>query len=129
MQMLVLQPELARGVALPPIEDGGAEEAALAALVDHVAVSEGPLTTAAVLQWFADTPHDAVLSAALATVQDQGLAPELAEAQLREGVERPACRTIRPRRRHPRRPSGFGSSTWSGGAPLADKSAAMHRTR
>ena len=88
MQMLLLQPELARSVSLPPMEDGGAEEAALLALVDHAAASEGPLTTAAVLQWFADTPHDAVLSAVLATVQDQGLTPDLAEAQLREGVER-----------------------------------------
>ena len=41
-----------------------------------------------VLQRFADTPHDAVLSAALAAAQDQALAPELAEAQLREGVRR-----------------------------------------
>ena len=88
MQMLLLQPELARSVSLPPMEDGGAEEAALAALVDHVAASEGPLTTASVLQWFADTPHDAVLSAALAMAQDHGLTPDLAEAQLREGVER-----------------------------------------
>jgi hypothetical protein len=46
------------------------------------------VTTAAVLQRFADTPHDAVLSAALASAQDQALAPELAEAQLREGVRR-----------------------------------------
>jgi DNA primase len=88
IQMVLLQPELARSVPLPRPEDGTAEGAALCALVDLCAASEGPLTTAAVLQRFADTPHDAVLSAALAAAHDQALAPELAEAQLRAGVRR-----------------------------------------
>ena len=88
IQRVLLQPELARSVALPRPDDGTAEGAALCALVDHCTASEGPLTTAGVLQRFVDTPHDAVLSTALATAQDQALAPELAEAQLREGVRR-----------------------------------------
>jgi DNA primase len=88
MQMVLLQPELVRSIPLPRPEDGTAEGAALSALVDFCLEGEGPVTTAAVLQRFADTPHDAVLSAALASAQDQALAPELAEAQLREGVRR-----------------------------------------
>ena len=88
IQMVLLQPELARSVPLPRPDDGTAEGAALRALVDYCNASEGPLTTAGVLQQFADSPHDRVLAAALAAAQDQALAPELAEAQLREGVRR-----------------------------------------
>ena len=88
IQGVLLQPELARSVALPRPDDGTPEGAALCALVDHCAGHDGPLTTAAVLQRFADTPHDAVLATALATAHDQALAPDQAEAQLREGVKR-----------------------------------------
>jgi DNA primase len=88
IQMVLLQPELARSVPLPRPDDGTAEGAALSALVDHCAACEGPLTTAAVMQGFAGSPHDAVLAAALAAAQDHALPPEQAEAQLRAGVQR-----------------------------------------
>ena len=87
IQMVLLQPELARAVPLPRPDDGTAEGAALHALVDYCASEAGPLSTASVLQRFADTPHDAVLATALAAAQDQALSAEQAEVQLRAGVE------------------------------------------
>jgi DNA primase len=88
IQGVLLQPELARSVPLPRPDDGTAEGAALAALVDHCAAHEGALTTAGVMQGFAGTPHDAVLSAALAAAEDHALTAEQAEAQLRDGAKR-----------------------------------------
>jgi DNA primase len=88
IQGLLLQPELARSIALPRPDDGTAEGAALAALVDFCAGEPGPLNTAAVMQHFASTGHDAVLSAALASAHDHALAIEHVESQLREGAAR-----------------------------------------
>ncbi len=88
IQLVLLQPELARGLPLPRPDDGTPEGEALAALVDFCAVSRGSLTTAGVVQHFADTRHDAVLAVALASAHDNALAPEQAEAALRDGVQR-----------------------------------------
>jgi DNA primase len=88
IQTLLLCPALAREVPMPRPEDGSAEEQALAALVAFCAASDGPLTTAGAIQHFTGTPHEPVLSQALATAQDHGITPELAEAHLRAGAAR-----------------------------------------
>jgi len=88
LQGVLMQPELARSIALPRPDDGTAEGAALTALVDFCAAEPGPLDTAAVLQHFAHTEHDPVLSSALASAHDHALAIEQVEAQLREGAAR-----------------------------------------
>ena len=88
IQLLLLQPELARGVRLPPLDDATPEAATVRELVDHCSNQEGALSTAAVLQRFADTPHDAVLARALASAQDLGLAPEDAGVQFQAAVRR-----------------------------------------
>jgi DNA primase len=88
IQGLLLQPGLARSVALPRPDDGTAEGAALTALVDFCAAAAGPLDTATVMQQFADTPFDPVFAGALASAHDHALAVEQVEAQLREGAAR-----------------------------------------
>ena len=88
IQAVLLQPELARSVSLPRPDDGTAEGAALTALVDYCAEGGGELTTAAVMQHFAGTSHDALLASALAAAHDQALPPGELEAQLRAGVQR-----------------------------------------
>ena len=88
IQGLLLQPGLARSIALPRPDDGTAEGAALAALVDFCVAAPGPLDTATVMQQFADTPFDPVFAAALASAHDHALAVEQVEAQLREGAAR-----------------------------------------
>jgi hypothetical protein len=88
VQGLLLSPALARSLEFPRPDDGSPDSATLVALVDHCATAEGGLTTAGVLQHFADTPHEAVLASVLAMAEDQGLTPELAEAHVREGLER-----------------------------------------
>jgi DNA primase len=88
IQCVLLQPELAATVVLPP--DGAAtpEAAALAALVAHCRDCAPPPTTPAVMQAFADSPHERVLADALATATDHGLGREQAQAALAEGVAR-----------------------------------------
>ena len=53
IQGLLLQPELARSVAVPEPDDGTAEAAALTALTRFCGMGEQPLTTAGVMQHFA----------------------------------------------------------------------------
>jgi hypothetical protein len=88
IQGLLLQPALARALEFPRPDDGNPDSAALVALVEHCATAEGELTTAGILQHFADSPHEAVLAGVLATADDHGLTVELAEGHLREGLER-----------------------------------------
>jgi hypothetical protein len=66
----------------------GAEGDALAAVVAHCRASAPPLTTAGVLQQFAGSPHESTLIAALTTGESEGLAGELLEVQLVEGIKR-----------------------------------------
>ena len=95
IQALLLQPELARSggkdgapKALPQPTGGTPDEAALSALVAYCAGSEHALTTAGVMQIFAQSPHEAVLATALATAEDHGITPELAAVHLEAGVAR-----------------------------------------
>jgi DNA primase len=88
IQTVLLQPELARSVPLPRPDDATPEGAALTALVDACVAWQGPITTAAVMQSFWGSPHDAVLAAALAAAEDKALTPEQAETELRAGVRR-----------------------------------------
>jgi DNA primase len=96
IQALLLQPELARSGAtggalragLPKPEGGTPEEAALCELVAYCVRSETTLTTAGVMQYFAQSPHEPLLAAALASAEDQGITPELAAIHLADGVAR-----------------------------------------
>jgi DNA primase len=88
IQGLLLQPALARSLEFPRPDDGTPDGAALIALVDHCATAEGELTSAGLLQHFADSPHEAVLASVLAMAEDHGLTMALAEAHVREGLER-----------------------------------------
>jgi hypothetical protein len=88
IQGLLLSPALARSLEFPRPDDGSPDSAALVALVEYCATAEGELTTAGVLQHFADSPHEPVLAGVLATADDHGLTAELAEGHVREGLER-----------------------------------------
>jgi DNA primase len=88
IQGLLLQPALARSLEFPRPDDGTPDSASLVALVDHCATAGGELTPAGVLQHFADSPHEALLASLLAMAEDHGLTTELAEAHVREGLER-----------------------------------------
>lgn len=88
IQGLLLQPELARSIALPRPEDGTIEGAALSALVTFCRGGESPLTTAGVIQQFSGTAHERILADALATATDHGVTPEQATEHLQAGVRR-----------------------------------------
>jgi len=88
IQALLLQPELGRSGTLPQPGGGTPDEAALSALVAYCAGSEHTLTTAGVMQYFAQSPHEPVLAAALATAEDHGITAELAAVHLAAGVAR-----------------------------------------
>jgi DNA primase len=88
IQGLLLQPQLARTVALPRIDDGTAEGAALTALADLCLESEQVLTPAGIVQSFSGTPHEQVLVEALISAEDQGITAEQATEHLREGAAR-----------------------------------------
>jgi DNA primase len=88
IQALLLQPELARSGTLPRPEGGTPEDAALSALVAYCAGSEHTLTTAGVMQYFAESPHESVLAGALAAAEDAGITAEHAAVQLADGVAR-----------------------------------------
>lgn len=88
IQALLLQPELARSNVIPQPADGTPEGAALAALVEYCADSVCSLTTAGVMQRFADSPHEPILASALATAEDHGITAEHAVEHLKAGVAR-----------------------------------------
>jgi DNA primase len=88
IQALLLQPDLARSQPVPQPTDGTPEGNALAALVAYCCACEHSLTTAAVMQHFADTAHDAIFSAALVAADDHEITPELAAERLTAGVAR-----------------------------------------
>ncbi|MBK7794068.1 MAG: DNA primase [Betaproteobacteria bacterium] len=88
IQYLLLQPELARDIALPPGPSGTAEAAALQALIDYCRACEHPLTTPAVMQAFSTTDHEQLFADALATATDHALAQDQARTALAEGVAR-----------------------------------------
>jgi hypothetical protein len=88
IQALLLQPELARSTNVPQPADGTPEGNALAALVAYCADCKCSLTTAAVMQHFADSAHDAVFASALAAADDHEITSELAAERLTAGVAR-----------------------------------------
>jgi hypothetical protein len=88
IQALLLQPELARSNAVPQPSDGTPDGAALAALVAFCMEGEHPLTTAGVIQHFAQSAHEPVLAAALATAEDTGITTEQAGMHLKAGSAR-----------------------------------------
>lgn len=88
IQCALLQPEAARAIELPPVDERTAEGSALTALIETCRSAPGPIGTAALMQQFVDTPHERVLVAALASAEANGLTPELAEEQLRAGAQR-----------------------------------------
>ncbi len=88
IQCLLLQPEVARTIAIPQPDDGTAEGAALAALVTFCEEATGPLSTPAAMQYFAGTDHERILVAALATAQDHDMTAEQADLHLRAGAQR-----------------------------------------
>ena len=124
IQALLLQPELARSNAVPQPADGTPEGAALAALVAYCMQGEHPLTTAGVIQHFAQSPHEPVLAAALATAEDTGITAEQAAMHLKAGAARyweQAQRAGRGgaepgRRRQRRNPNVCASWKWFGAA-------------
>ncbi len=88
IQGLLLQPELARSEAVPEPDDGTAEGAALAALARFCGTGEHPLTTAGIMQQFAGTPHERILTDALVGAEDHGISAEHAAEHLKAGVRR-----------------------------------------
>ena len=88
IQALLLQPALARSQPVPQPADGAPEGNALAALVAYCLDCEHSLTTAAVMQHFADSAHDAIFAAALAAADDHEITVELAAERLAAGVAR-----------------------------------------
>jgi DNA primase len=89
VQCLLLEPGLARRVNnVPKPQNSSPEGAALAALVEFCERNDGPLTTAGVMQHFADTEHDAMLAAALTAGASDGLSGESLEIELVDGVKR-----------------------------------------
>ena len=88
LQCVLLEPDLTHRFEVPEPVGAGAEGDALAAVVAHCRASAPPLTTAGVLQQFAGSPHESTLMAALTTGESEGLAGELLEVQLVEGIKR-----------------------------------------
>jgi DNA primase len=88
IQGLLLQPELAREVAVPEPDDGTAEGAALTALARFCAEGDSTLTTAGLMQHFAGTVHERILADALVAAESQDISPDHAASHLRAGVRR-----------------------------------------
>jgi DNA primase len=88
LQCVLLEPDLTHRFDVPEPAGAGAEGDALAAVVAHCRAAAPPLTTAGVLQQFAGSPHESTLMAALTTGESEGLAGELLEVQLVEGIKR-----------------------------------------
>jgi DNA primase len=99
IKCVLLEPNLARKIAVPRPVDAGPDGATLAALVDFCLGSDGPLTTAGVMQHFAGSPHDPVFLAALTAGESEGLSAASLEIQLVEGVKR--YWTVRQKRAGP----------------------------
>ncbi len=88
IQGLLLQPAMGRSVAVPEPNDGTPEGAALAALARFCGSGEHPLTTAGVMQHFAGSAHERILTDALVAAEDHRISDEQAAEHLRAGVIR-----------------------------------------
>jgi DNA primase len=88
LQGFLLQPSLARGVALPPLADASPDAVALRAVVDLCTSVQGELSAAGIVQTFIGSPHEGTVADALASAEDQALTPELAGERVRAGIAR-----------------------------------------
>jgi DNA primase len=88
LQDILLLPDLARGLDLPPEAEATPDAAALRAVVDYCSAAPGELTAAGIVQTFSDSPHELAIAGALASAEDQALTPELAGERLRAGIHR-----------------------------------------
>ena len=88
IQCVLLEPELVRRIDVPKPLGAHVDGTALAALVAFCEASKVPLTTAGVMQHFAGGSHEDVFVAALTAAESEGLAGELLETELVEGVKR-----------------------------------------
>jgi len=88
IQCVLLEPELARRIAVPKPLGTHGDGAALAALVIFCETSKAPLTTQGVMQHFAGGTHEDLFVAALSAAESEGLTGELLEIELVEGVKR-----------------------------------------
>jgi DNA primase len=79
IEALLLKPELAGALVGVMVDDDPPAAAALAALTAFCTESPG-VTTAAIVQQFAGTPHERVLADALARCEDHGLNADQADA-------------------------------------------------
>jgi DNA primase len=85
LEALLMQPSLASAVDFNDADETTVEGKALAAVMD--ALRQQPMSTPAIVQRFAGTPHESVVVAALEAAED-GLTVEDAEAILRDGSAR-----------------------------------------
>ena len=88
IQCVLLEPELARRIAVPKPLGTQGDGAPLAALVAFCKTSKVPLTTQGVMQHFAGGTCEDVFVAALTAAESEGLTGELLEIELVEGVKR-----------------------------------------
>ncbi|MBS0326249.1 MAG: DNA primase [Proteobacteria bacterium] len=85
---LLIAPDVARRHDLPGMPEPGPEAEALGALIEHCRVTTGELTTAGVIQHFAETAHADVFAAVLAAALDQQISAPQAETQVLAAAER-----------------------------------------
>jgi hypothetical protein len=83
---LLLMPRLAHEVEFPRPDDPDPASAALGAVTALCADAQAPLTTQAVREAFAGTPHAAVIEAILAAGEDQRLDEAAVEVEARAAV-------------------------------------------
>jgi DNA primase len=88
IQCVLMEPELVRRIDVPKPIGAHADGAALAALVTFCETSKVALTTAGVMQHFAGGSHEELFVSALTAAESEGLAGELLETELVEGVKR-----------------------------------------
>jgi DNA primase len=89
LKCLLARPELISLCDWPPTEDPAPEAQALARVVQALRqhVEAGP-STAALLQWVGEGPGQNVLERALGLIQEEELAPEAVEVEMRSSVAR-----------------------------------------
>ncbi len=88
LQGILLQPELGRGLAVPPLADPSPDDAALAAVIGLCGTAGIELEPAGIVQFFVGTAHESAVADALASAEDQGLTPDLAQERVHAGVDR-----------------------------------------
>jgi hypothetical protein len=85
---VVLEPALAHRHDLPAADAPGPEAAAWNAVLAYCREASPELTTAGIVQRFAASPHEAVLTEVLAAAADQALPLEQVEVQVVAAADR-----------------------------------------